>query len=129
MCSICKPTFPDFEVEHTEIRCPFRMSRYCSYCAQYGHLTKACPAKPAKIFREPAFKEQLEPYESIKTTTTRTPILYIDSPQKIIELKDTEENIVAYLQNEGIKIKPKKNAYKEQLEDYVKISKKRLVYM
>jgi hypothetical protein len=105
------------------------MSRYCSYCAQYGHLTKACPAKPAKMFREPSFKEQLEPYESIKTTTTRTPILYIDSPQKIIELKDTEENIVAYLQNEGIKIKPKKNAYKEQLEDYVKISKKRLIYV
>ena len=71
MCSICKDTLQDFSINHTEALCPLRNSRYCSYCAQYGHLTKSCPAKPKQMFREPAYLEQLIPYSDLKEYNIR----------------------------------------------------------
>ena len=54
MCTICKTTLPNFGINHTELNCPLRKSRYCSICAQYGHFTKLCPdqikRKPRLLF-------------------------------------------------------------------------------
>ena len=132
MCSICKESLQDFGLEHTELLCPLRNSRYCSYCAQYGHLTKACPAKPKRMFREPAYLEQLIPYSELKelNITTKTPIKYSkreESPQ-LLEIKDDEKVIVAYLAARSIKIH-KGFTKKHTLEEYAKLNNKRVVYI
>ena len=48
MCTICSIAFPHFGINHTELDCPLRKSRYCSICACYGHLTKTCPDQQDK---------------------------------------------------------------------------------
>jgi hypothetical protein len=52
MCTICSTTLINFGIKHEELDCPLRKSRYCSICARYGHLTKACPdqRKPRLLF-------------------------------------------------------------------------------
>jgi hypothetical protein len=133
MCSICQPVLQDFSIPHTEALCPLRNSRYCSYCAQYGHLTKSCPAKPARMFREPAYLEQLIPYSDLKelNITTKTPIRYKKSeeePQQLLEIKDDDKVITAYLLARAVKIQ-KGFTKKQILEEYAKLNNKRVVYM
>lgn len=132
MCSICKESLQDFTLEHTELLCPLRNSRYCSYCAQYGHLTKACPAKPKRMFREPAYLEQLIPYSELKelNITTKTPIKYtkLEEPQQLLEIKDDERVIAAYLSARSIKVQ-KGFTKKHTLEEYAKLNNKRVVYI
>ena len=132
MCSICQPVLQDFSIPHTEALCPLRNSRYCSYCAQYGHLTKSCPAKPARMFREPIYLEQLIPYSDLKeyNITTKTRIKYkkADEPQQLLEIKDDDKIITAYLLSHSIKIQ-KGFTKKQSLEEYAKLNNKRVVYM
>jgi hypothetical protein len=132
MCSICKETLQDFGVEHTETICPLRNSRYCSNCASYGHLYRACPAKPLRIFREPAYLEQLIPPSELKefNIITKTPIKYNipDEPQQLIEIKDNDKVISAYLIARSIKI-GKGFSKKQTLEEYAKLKSKRVVYV
>lgn len=133
MCSICKDTLPDFELEHTELLCPLRNSYYCSICAQYGHLTKKCPAKPSILFREPVYLEQLIPPSELKELgiTTKTPIKYKaseDTPPALIEIKNDDKVFAAYLAARGFKI-PKGYTKKRALEEYAKLNSKRVVYL
>lgn len=132
MCSICNSVLQDYNIEHTEALCPLRNSRYCSYCAQYGHLTKGCPAKPKRMFREPAYLEQLIPYSDLKeqNITTKTPIRYKEKeePQRILEIKNDEQSISKYLLSQSIKI-TKGYSRRQTLEDYAKINNMRLVYI
>jgi hypothetical protein len=132
MCNICKDVLQDFSIEHTEALCPLRNSRYCSYCAQYGHLTKSCPAKPSRMFREPAYLEQLIPYSDLKefNITTKTPIKYLkpEEPQQLLEIKDDDRVISAYLAARAIKIQ-KGFTKREMLEEYAKQNNKRVVYI
>lgn len=133
MCSICKTVLQDFSIEHTEALCPLRNSRYCSYCAKYGHLTKSCPAKPARMFREPAYLEQLIPPSVLKEygITSKTQIKNFslpEEPQQLLEIKDDERVIAAYLAARSIK--PQKGfTRRETLEEYAKLNNKRVVYM
>ncbi len=132
MCSICKSTLQDFSVQHTEALCPLRNSRYCSYCAQYGHLTKSCPAKPSRMFREPAYLEQLISPSDLKeyTITTKTPIKYKtpEEPQQLLEIKDDDRVILSYLSARSIK-QQKGFTRRETLEEYAKQNNKRVVYI
>jgi hypothetical protein len=132
MCSICKNTLQDFSTEHTENLCPLGNSRYCSYCAKYGHLTRACPAKPSVLFREPAYLEQLIPPSELKELgiTTKTPIKpkKRDEPQQLIEIKDDDRVIAAYLTARSFKIQ-KGHTKKSTLEEYAKINNKRVIYI
>jgi hypothetical protein len=133
MCSICKDTLPDFEMEHTELMCPLRNSRYCSNCAQYGHLTKKCAAKPSILFREPAYLEQLIAPSELKELgiTTKTPIKYKaseDTPPELIEIKNDDKVFAAYLTARAFKI-PKGYTKKRALEEYAKLNNKRVVYI
>jgi hypothetical protein len=133
MCSICEQVLQDFSVSHTESLCPLRNSRYCSYCAQYGHLTKSCPAKPSIMFREPAYLEQLIPPSELKeyNITSRTPIKIGGKPEEIkqlLEIKDDEKVIAAYLAARSIKLQ-KGYTKKQSLEEYAKLNNKRVVYM
>jgi hypothetical protein len=132
MCSICKESLQDFSLEHTELLCPLRNSRYCSYCAQYGHLTKACPAKPKRMFREPAYLEQLIPYSELKelNITSKTSIKYNkrEEPQQLLEIKDDEKVIAAYLAARSVKVQ-KGFTKKHTLEEYAKLNNKRVVYI
>ncbi len=132
MCSICKQTLQDFGVEHTESLCPLRNSRYCSNCASYGHLTKACPAKPLRMFREPTYLEQLIPPSELKefNITTKTPIKCTipDEPQQLLEIKDDDKVITAFLIARSIKI-GKGFTKKQTLEEYAKLNNKRVVYI
>jgi len=132
MCSICKEVLQDFEIIHTEALCPLRNSRYCSYCAQYGHLTKSCPAKPSKMFREPAYLEQLIPPSDLKefNITTKTPIKYKtpDEPQQLLEIKDDDKVIAAYLAARSIKAQ-RGFTKRQSLEEYAKLQNKRVVYI
>jgi hypothetical protein len=132
MCSICKETLPDFALEHTELMCPLRNSRYCSNCAQYGHLTRKCPAKPSILFREPAYLETLIAPSELKELdiTTRTPIKYkadLDTPPQLIEIKNDDKVFAAYLAARSFKI-PKGYTKKRALEEYAKLNGKRIVY-
>jgi hypothetical protein len=132
MCSICHDILQDYNIEHTEALCPLRNSRYCSYCAQYGHLTKACPAKPKRVFREPAYLEQLIPYTDLKeqNITTRTPIRYKDKedPQKLLEIKNDERTISSYLASQSIKT-IKGYTRRQALENYAKVNNMRVIYI
>lgn len=133
MCSICRDTLSDFELKHTELMCPLRNSRYCSNCAQYGHLTRACTSKPSILFREPAFLEQLIAPSELKEMgiTTKTPIRYKaseDTPPQIIEIKNDDKVFAAYLAAKSFKI-PKGYTKKRVLEEYAKLNDKRIVYL
>jgi len=131
MCSICESVLQDFGIDHSEALCPLRNSRYCSYCAQYGHLTKSCPAKPARMFREPVYLEQLIPPSELKeyNIVTKTPIRYMkcEEPQQLIEIKDDDKVIAAYLSARSIKIQ-KGFTKKQILEEYAKLNNKRVIY-
>ncbi len=132
MCSICKDILYDFTLEHIESRCPLRNSQYCSYCAKYGHLTKSCPSKPLRMFRKPAYLEQLIPYSDIKefNITSKTPIKYkkSDEEQRLLEIKDDDKVIGAYLAARSIKIQ-KGFSRRDMLEDYAKNNNMRVVYI
>lgn len=132
MCSICNNVLQDYSIEHSEAICPLRNSRYCSYCAQYGHLTKSCPAKPSRVFREPAYLEQLIPYSDLKeqNITSRTPIKYKEKeePQRLLKIKNDEQTINTYLVSQSIKIM-KGYTRRQTLEEYAKINNMRVVYL
>ena len=132
MCSLCSNVLQDFGLEHTELLCPLRNSRYCANCAQYGHLTKSCPAKPARMFREPAYLEQLIPPSELKeyNITSKTPIKYRsrEEPQQLLEIKDDDKVILAYLTARSIKIQ-KGFTKRQTLEEYALLNNKRVVYL
>jgi len=132
MCSNCTDILEDFGIEHTISLCPLRNSWYCSYCAIYGHLTKSCPAKPSILFLKPAYIEQLIPYSDLKEygITTKTPIRaqLIEKEQRLLEIKDNDKVIAAYLAARSVKIQ--RGFTKRQiLEEYAKLENKRVVYI
>jgi hypothetical protein len=137
MCKICAKVLHGFEIEHTEQTCPLRISRYCSYCAQYGHLTSQCPAKPSILFRKPAYLEQLIPPSELDEfgIKTKTPIKYKgkaqekDEPQQLLEIKDDDRVIIAYLISHSLKISRKSKENRMILEEYANLQNKRLIYV
>ena len=132
MCSNCKDILEDFGIEHTVTLCPLRNSWYCSYCAIYGHLTKSCPAKPSILFRNPAYIEQLIPYSDLKeyNITSKTPIRVplLEKEQRLLEIKDNDKVIVAYLAARSVKIQ-RGFTKRQALEEYAKLENKRVVYI
>ncbi len=133
MCSICKEVLVDFGIEHSEARCPLRNSRYCSYCASYGHLTRDCYAKPSKRFTEPVFLEQLiGPSDliqyGIKTKTPLPSSFRVEDEPSLLEIKDNDAAILAYLTSKSIKV-PKKTLMRQQLEQYAELNHMRVVYL
>jgi len=132
MCSNCTDILEDFGIEHTISLCPLRNSWYCSYCAIYGHLTKSCPAKPSILFLKPAYIEQLIPYSDLKEygITTKTPIRtpVIEREQQLLEIKDNDKVIAAYLAARSVKIQ-RGFTKRQTLEEYAKLESKRVVYI
>ena len=132
MCDICRETLQDFSLEHSESLCPLRNSRYCSYCAKYGHLTKMCPAKPSVMFREPTYLEQLIPPTELKefniTSKTVIKCKIPEEPQQLLEIKDDDKVIAAYLAARSIKVQ-RGFTKRHTLEEYAKLNNKRLVYI
>jgi len=132
MCSNCTDILQDFDIKHTISLCPLRNSWYCSYCAIYGHLTKSCPAKPSILFREPAYIEQLIPYSDLKEygITTQTPIRtsLLEQEQRLLEIKDNDKVIAAYLAARSVKIQ-RGFTKRQTLEEYAKLENKRVVYI
>lgn len=131
MCDICKDILVDFAIEHEQFKCPIRNSRYCAYCAEYGHLTKSCPAPPSIRAREPAFVEQLIDPSDLKryNITSLTPINYKpEKPQQILEIKDNDKVIAAYLAARSIKVL-KGFTKRRMLEEYAKQQNKKLVFI
>lgn len=132
MCSNCKDILQDFGIEHTVALCPLRNSWYCSYCAIYGHLTKSCPAKPSILFLKPAYIEQLIPYSDLKeyNITSKTPIKtpLLEQEQRLLEIKDSDKVIAAYLAARSVKIQ-RGFTKRQALEEYAKTENKRVVYI
>ena len=132
MCSNCKDILQDFGIEHTVALCPLRNSWYCSYCAIYGHLTKSCPAKPSILFIKPAYIEQLIPYSDLKeyNITSKTPIKtpLLEQEQRLLEIKDSDKVIAAYLAARSVKIQ-RGFTKRQTLEEYAKTENKRVVYI
>ena len=132
MCDICRDILEDFSIQHTELICPLRNSRYCSFCAQYGHLTKSCPSKPSRMFREPVYLEQLISYSDLKeyNITSKTPIKYnnVEEPPQLLEIKDDDRVIAAYLATRLVKIQ-RGFTKRQTLEEYAKFNNKRVVYI
>ena len=132
MCSNCTDILEDFGIEHTIELCPLRNSWYCSYCAIYGHLTKSCPAKPSILFRKPAYIEQLIPYSDLKeyNITSKTPIRtpLIEQEPRLLEIKDSDKVIAAYLSARSVKIQ-RGFTKRQTLEEYAKTENKRVIYI
>jgi hypothetical protein len=132
MCSNCTNILQDFGIEHTIALCPLRNSWYCSYCAIYGHLTKSCTAKPSILFRKPAYIEQLIPYLDLKeyNITSKTPIRSLEQEQEkqLLEIKDNDKAIAAYLSARAVKIQ-KGFTKRQTLEEYAKLQNKRVIYV
>jgi len=136
MCSNCTDILQDFGIEHTVTLCPLRNSWYCSYCAVYGHLTKSCPAKPSILFLKPAYIEQLIPYSDLKeyNITSNTPIRTLlleqgqQQQQRLLEIKDNDKVIAAYLAARSVKIQ-RGFTKRQTLEEYAKLENKRVVYI
>ena len=132
MCSNCKDILQDFDIVHTVALCPLRNSWYCSYCAIYGHLTKSCPAKPSILFRKPAYIEQLIPYSDLKeyNITSKTPIKtpLLEQEQRLLEIKDSDKVIAAYLGARSVKIQ-RGFTKRQTLEEYAKTENKRVIYI
>jgi len=132
MCSICKPILPNFGIPHAEEMCPLGNAFYCSNCAKYGHLLASCPAKPPRRYTEPCFLEQLIPPSELAEfkITTRTPIPQVipDEPQRLLEIKDNDKVISAFLHARSIKVR-KGQTKRQALEDYAKVQKQCVVYI
>ena len=132
MCDICRDILVDFAIEHEPFKCPIRNSRYCAYCAQYGHLTKSCPAPPSVRAREPAFIEQLIDPSDLKkyniTSLTPIPLSKPERPPQILEIKDNDKVIAAYLAARSIKVL-KGFTKRRMLEEYAKQQNKRIVFI
>ena len=143
MCSICKPILVDFSEKHPEMRCPLRISSYCSYCADYGHLTKDCPAKPSRLFTEPIYVEQLLSPSDLKEyniiSRTLLPKQIREDPPQLLEIEDNDKVIAAYLAARSIKLQQKESKNRKissktltvryTLEEYAKLNKMRVVYV
>ncbi len=132
MCSICKDVLVQFELEHTEARCPLSASLYCSYCASFGHLTRNCKAKPSKRYTHPIYVEQLVGVEDLLEfgIRTKTPLPVREEKEpapQLLEIKDNDPTIISFLQSKGIK-PGKKGLLRVQLENYAKTEKLRVVY-
>jgi hypothetical protein len=84
------------------------------------------------MFREPVYLEQLIPYSDIKdyNITTKTLIKYKtpEEPQKLLEIKDSDKVILAYLAARSIKIQ-RGYTKKQTLEEYAKLNNKRVIYV
>jgi len=131
MCSICKPILKNVKIEHSQSLCPIANSRYCSNCAQYGHLTKSCPAKPSRYFTEPVFVEQLIAPSDLRefhiTSRTPLPITIREEPPQLLEIADNDKAIAAYLSARSIKGKGSNK--RRILEEYAESIGKRVVYI
>jgi len=84
------------------------------------------------MFREPAFLEQLICPSDLKEfgITTRTPIVYTvkDKPQRLLEIKDNDKVIGAYLAARKIRA-AKGKTKRHALEEYAKLNNQRLIYV
>ena len=136
MCSICKPILVDFSAKHGEAHCPLRTSSYCSHCADYGHLTKNCPAKPSRLFTEPIYVEQLLSPSDLEeyniTSRTLLPKRIKEDPPQLLEVEDNDKVIAAYLAARSIKLQKKsskKLTLRYTLEEHAKLNKMRVVYV
>ena len=91
-----------------------------------------CPAKPSRFYTEPAFLEQLIPSSELAEfrITTRTPIPQVihDEPQRLLEIKDNDKVISAFLQARSIKVR-KGQTKRHALEEYAKVQKQRVIYI
>ena len=100
----------DFSEKHPEVRCPLRISSYCSHCADYGHLTKDCTAKPSRLFTEPIYVEQLLSPSDLEeyriTSRTLLPKIIREDPPHLLEIEDNDKVIAAYLAARSIKLPP-----------------------
>jgi hypothetical protein len=134
MCSICDKILVNFQIPHTEQSCPLRVSRYCSYCAQYGHITRACPAKPRRWAREAVYVEQLISPSELKefNITSRTLINKREKeeePEQLLEIFDSDKVIAEFLRARDVKVSKKAKDNRVKLNEYAQLNNMRLVLM
>jgi hypothetical protein len=95
-------------------------------------LTKSCPASPPLWAREPTFLEQLIPPSDLKryhiTTLTPIPSYKVEKPPQLLEIKDNDKAIAAYLSARSIKT-IKGFTKRKMLEEYAKQQNKRIVFI
>lgn len=74
MCSNC--TDYGFLIPHAESKCPVKAALHCSHCAVYGHTLETCSDRPAPMYSELMYVEQLIPLEQLAAfgITSRTPL-------------------------------------------------------
>jgi hypothetical protein len=135
MCSICDAILSTPQavcIPHTEALCPLRMSRYCSYCAKFGHLTTNCHSKPSKLYTQPAYVEQLIPYTEIIAYQIHTKTLLEEIKEepavRRLEVKNVAKVITAKCSALGLK-SVKGKTKKQLLEEYAELNGMRVVYV
>ncbi len=85
-------------LRHTYTECPLRKSMYCPVCCIKGHRPADCPNQSAWALRlgKP-----------------------IQTPDRIVRLKDSEDTIRKYLSDKGIRPKTRKPENRKLLYDYL----------
>jgi hypothetical protein len=82
--------------------------------------------------REPTYVEQLIPPSDLKryniTTLTPIPQYKVEKPQQLLEIKDNDKVIAAYLSAHSIKT-IKGFTKRKMLEEYAKQQNKRIVFI
>jgi hypothetical protein len=84
------------------------------------------------MFREPVYLEQLIPYSDLKeyNITSKTQIKYkkVEEPQQLLEIKDDDKVISAYLLARSVR-NQRGFTKRQTLEEYAKLNNKRVVYV
>jgi hypothetical protein len=113
MCSRCADKITTFYVKHKEASCPLFASYYCGLCAKHGHLQSTCPRQTAVLSKKLVPKHIDEP----EPTPT----------EKLLEIKDDNSVIAAYLAAKGLPVSKKQAENRETLADYVEENDLKLV--
>lgn len=103
MCSRCVDKISTFYVKHKEAKCPLYASYYCGLCAKYGHLQATCPRQKAVLSKKLVVSEEA---------------VEIEDPKEVLEIKDDNQVIAAFLAARGLPVSKKAAENRETLEEY-----------
>lgn len=130
MCSNC--TDYGFLIPHAETKCPVKAALHCSHCAVYGHTLETCSDRPAPMYSELTYVEQLIPLEQLAAygITSRTPLPKAAALAPLaltgrLELINEPKILREFLVSKGIK--PSAKELVSQTNEYAKKMGLRLV--
>ena len=141
ICTACNDALPNFMIPHLPSSCPVLNSLYCSFCSRYGHSSKKCTVAPPPWAKDVVFMEQLIPTNTLKEYKIKTKTLlssdyniptldeYIPNSKGVIELREDDKLIKAWLKARGISATENYRRNRELLQQYADSRGLTIVYL